>query len=85
MSHIFLLKRSLYELMSIANELSSEVAAAMLTSEKDKVPVNSNELLNVVLEVHTTLRRMTKESRRKVLRSLSDPSPTHGTAPAGNH
>lgn len=71
--------------MSIANELSSEVAAAVLAGEQDKGSVNPNELLNVVLKVHTTLRRMTKESRRKSLRSLSGPSPTHGAAAAGNH
>jgi hypothetical protein len=71
--------------MSIANELSSEVAAAMLTNEKDKGSVNPNELLSVVLEVHTTLRRMTQESRRKSLRSLSDPSPTQSTTVAGSH
>ena len=58
----------------------------MLASQEDKDSVSPRERLNVVLEIHATLRRMTKESRPKSLRSLSDSPPARGTAAAtGNH
>lgn len=71
--------------MSIANELSSEVAAAMLTREKDKDSPESSGLLDVVLEVHTTLQRMTREGRRKSFKYLSDSPQARGAAITGNH
>lgn len=52
-------------LMSIAHELSSEVAAAVLAAEKDESPREARERAEVVLEVHSTLRRLNAEHRRK--------------------
>lgn len=71
--------------MSIANELSSEVAAAMLAREEDKDSVKSSGLLDVVLEVHTTLRRMTRQARRKSLKYPADSPQALGTSASGSH
>jgi len=51
--------------MSIANELSSDVAAAMLSAEKGKAPGDANERAELVLEVHSTLRRLSADYRRR--------------------
>ena len=51
--------------MSIANELSSEVAAAVLAAEEGKAPGDASERAELVLEVHSTLRRLSAEHRRK--------------------
>lgn len=51
--------------MSIANELSSDVAAAVLARREDGSSQNVRDLVGVVEEVHTTLRRLTAEARRR--------------------
>ena len=48
--------------MAISNELSSEIASAMLTA-KERSPEELSKLKNVLLEVHTALQSMTKEYR----------------------
>lgn len=50
--------------MSIANELSSDVAEAVLARRQDESPQSVRELAGVVKEVHSTLRRLTAETRR---------------------
>lgn len=49
--------------MSIANELSSDVAAAMLARHDGERPQSAGELVGVVIEVHSTLRQLTAEAR----------------------
>lgn len=49
--------------MAIANELSSEIAAAIL-SEK-KTPEELDRLKDVILRVHTTLQELSEEAREK--------------------
>jgi 16S rRNA C1402 N4-methylase RsmH len=51
--------------MSIAHELSSDVAAAVLAREKDEPLQDTSELAEVVMEVHATLRELSAEARRK--------------------
>lgn len=51
--------------MSIAHELSSEVAAAMLTAGEGQTPGEASERVEVVLEVHSTLRKLSADHRRK--------------------
>jgi len=51
--------------MSIANELSSNVAAAVLTAEEGEAPGDVNARAGLVLEVHSTLRRLSADYRRK--------------------
>lgn len=69
--------------MSIAHELSSDVAAAMLTAEKGESPRDASERAEVVLEVHSTLRRLSAEHRRKgraARRKPEDPPLGEGAA-----
>ncbi len=49
--------------MAISNELSSEIAAAILAEKK--TPQELGELKDVVLRVHTTLQQMSKEVKAK--------------------
>lgn len=70
--------------MSIANELSSEVAAAMLARKEEQEPSVSTNLVDVVLEVHSTLRRMNREARQRSVKFSSDQPQARGTASAGN-
>ena len=47
--------------MAISNELSSEIAAAILAEKK--TPQELNQLKEVILRVHTTLQKMSEEAR----------------------
>lgn len=51
--------------MSIAHELSSEVAAAVLAGKEGGETLDANGRAEVVLEVHSTLRRLSAEYRRR--------------------
>ena len=51
--------------MSIAHELSSDVAAAVLAREKDEPSQDTSELAEVVIKVHSTLRELKAEARRQ--------------------
>ena len=51
--------------MSIAHELSSDVAAAVLSAEEGEAPGDAGERAELVLEVHSTLRRLSAKYRRK--------------------
>lgn len=62
--------------MSIANELSCDVAAAMFTrKEEEEQPSSQRELAEVLLVVHSTLRHLTAESRRANGRALKSSEP----------
>lgn len=54
--------------MSIDHELSSEVAAALLAADEGEPPRDASKLAEVVKEVHSALREMEAESRRKFRR-----------------
>ena len=47
--------------MAISNELSSEIAAAILAEKK--TPQELGELKDVVLRVHTTLQQMSEQAK----------------------
>jgi predicted transcriptional regulator len=47
--------------MAISNELSSEIAAAILA--ENKTPQELFELKDVVLRVHSTLQKLSEEAR----------------------
>jgi predicted transcriptional regulator len=49
--------------MAISNELSSEIAAAIL--QENKSPHELEQLKEVVLQVHTALQEMSREARTK--------------------
>jgi hypothetical protein len=50
--------------MSIANELISDVAAALFARKEEKADIETKGLTNIVLEVHTTLRRLMADARQ---------------------
>lgn len=47
--------------MAISNELSSEIAAAILAEKK--TPQELNKLKDIILRVHSALQQMSEESR----------------------
>jgi hypothetical protein len=47
--------------MAISNELSSDVAVALLAQEKS--PQELKKLKDIILEVHSTLQKMSEETR----------------------
>jgi len=49
------------ETMAISNELSSDVAVAILS--KKKSPQEAEQLKDVILQVHSTLQQMSEEVR----------------------
>ena len=48
--------------MAISNELSSDIAAALIAANARK-PDHLHELKEILIEVHSTLQRMTEQSR----------------------
>ena len=70
--------------MSIAHELSSDVAAAVLAADEGEAPGDPGERAELVLEVHSTLRRLSAEHRRKKGRALKgrDEDPPLGESAA---
>ncbi len=74
--------------MSIANELSSDVAAAVLIHASDKVQVDPKTLIEIVRDFYSALRPLTEAARRrrtKALSSFEQPSTPHNCAASGNH
>ena len=55
--------------MAIANELSSEIAAAILVNKNS--PQELQKLKEVLLEVHSTLQKMSEEEHPSRLRAAS--------------
>lgn len=66
--------------MSIDNELSSEVAAALLAPDEGKPPRDASRLAEVLKDVHSTLRQLEAESRLKTRR----PAGTRDEPPTGS-
>ena len=56
--------------MAISNELSSDVAAAILA--KNKSPQELQQLKDIILEVHSTLQKMSEETRADRLKKERD-------------
>jgi predicted transcriptional regulator len=55
--------------MAISNELSSEIAAAILANESS--PEDLQKLKAVILEIHSTLQKMSEEEHRSRLRVMA--------------
>ena len=60
--------------MSIANELSCDVAAAMLAQREGAVDADPQGLTDILLQVHITLRQLTNEARQKRRDALIAPA-----------
>ena len=79
--------------MSIAHELSCDVATAILSAREGvEAEPSSTDLTNIVLEVHSTLRQLTSEARRSRLNSQFFPDSSSrisgggsSNAASGNH
>lgn len=72
--------------MSIANELSSEIASAVFTRKGEKAEIEPKGLTKIVLEVHSTLRRMMADARQRRLSRIVPASPARDArAASGNH
>jgi hypothetical protein len=69
--------------MSIAHELSSDVAAAVLTAGEGEAPGDASERAELVLEVHSTLRRLSAAYRRRDRNAKSErPDPLYSEGAA---
>lgn len=55
--------------MAITNELSSEIAAALLT--KQKSPSDLKQLREVMLQIHTTLQKMQQYTSLQISEPLA--------------
>jgi hypothetical protein len=75
--------------MSIGNELSCDVATAMLADLQDEQAATpGDQLTGIVLEVHSTLRRLTNDARRRRSRSVKAAAAQTEDTPhqaSGNH
>ncbi|HEX6623995.1 MAG TPA: hypothetical protein VF064_09805 [Pyrinomonadaceae bacterium] len=74
--------------MSIAHELSCDVATAMLANPADEQRgAAGGALTDIVLEVHTTLRRLTNEARQRRAQAFRPEAPPNaaGTAASGGY
>ena len=49
--------------MAISNELSSDIAAALIAASAKQAPAQLHELKEILIEVHSTLQQMTEQSR----------------------
>ena len=58
--------------MAISNELSSDIAAALLAENKS--PQELKQLKDVVLRVHSALQKMSADERANRLRGEENPS-----------
>jgi hypothetical protein len=61
--------------MSMANELSSDIAAAVLARKNEVASVDSRDIKDVLVQVHSTLRHLTTETRRRGRRFVSSSEP----------
>ena len=59
--------------MAISNELSSDVAVALLAEKKS--PQELNRLKDIILEVHSALQKMSEETRTFRFRKKTQEGP----------
>ena len=64
--------------MAISNELSSDVAVAILANKKS--PQELKKLKDIILEVHSALQKMAEETRAYRLKMKQRQGGTKGTA-----
>ena len=64
--------------MAISNELSSDVVVALLAQEKS--PQELKKLKDIILEVHSTLQKMSEETRDDRFNRKRPQESTKGTS-----
>jgi predicted transcriptional regulator len=67
--------------MAISNELSSEIAAAILAEKK--TPQELNQLKDVILRVHSALQEMSEETRAIRFKTRTRPATNTGEHRSG--
>lgn len=70
--------------MSIAHELSCDVATAMLTEKENAHETTAADLSEIVLTVHSTLRQMTVDERARRRSTLTLPTTNQGSSAAAS-
>ena len=72
--------------MGIANELSSDVAAAVLARKDQHPQAGTNELVEIIRNFHSAMRDLTGEERRRSIyaRSASESAPANLRAASGS-
>lgn len=60
------------QIMAISNELSSEIAVAILAAKKN--PQELHQLKDIILKVHSTLQKMSKDARADSASELKPPT-----------
>ena len=67
--------------MAISNELSSDIAAAILANKKS--PEELEQLKEIILQVHSTLQEMSEETRAQRFKTKvkAKKASTDGSAP----
>lgn len=58
--------------MAISNELSSEIAAAILVEKK--TPQELHQLKDIILKVHSTLQKMSRDARADSASEVKPPT-----------
>ena len=58
--------------MAISNELSSEIAAAILAEKK--TPQELHQLKDIILRVHSTLQKMSRDARADSASEVKPPT-----------
>jgi hypothetical protein len=73
--------------MGIANELSSDVAAALLARKDEQSQTETNELIEIVRDFHSAMRELKGEERRRRASIISsvDLSQSNNQATSGGH
>ena len=71
--------------MSIANELSCDVAAAVLARQTTPHAPSPTDLTEIVLAFHTTLRQLTGEDRKRRRAHANDAPPPVSNASAASN
>ena len=59
--------------MAISNELSSDVAVAILAQNKS--PQELEQLKDIILQVHSALQKMSEEARSERLKKMPQKAP----------
>ena len=71
--------------MGIANELSSEVAAAVLARRPDAARAEAKELIEIVRDFHSAMRDLESEARSRRASQLTAADSSTTRAASGNH
>lgn len=73
--------------MGIANELTSDVAAAVLAQRNEKLPFETERLIEIIRNFHSALRDLSNKERcKRVCRQADDDqSDASNLAASGGH